>query len=657
MPPERVLLLGPVGPGTLSDALAALLPGAVQASQADSYARLGGGYALDQRRSASWPRLLDDLEAAGHRPQLVLHLWAQAAETDEVLCGEALLGLVRALAHRYGSSGPGGVELTTVSAGLHTLADGDVPRPVAALTAALTAGVRAEQLLPGARHLDLPAGAPPDPRAVLAFLADPRREPEAAWRDGRAYVPRLGPLAPPDDTAPACTLLSPGARWLVTGGLGGLAGELLPELLRRHGPHLLLVGRTDPYADGPAPALRRAALERLVRAGGRVDHRTADVADRGALAAAVAEAEQVWGAPLEGVLHLAGDYRIGLLEELGPEQWDRAVRAKTAGTDALAELVAARPGAQFVGYSSMIGFQEVVGSAGYAAANRYLEAAVERLRREHRVPAWTVSWGLWRGVGMNRETSHDEGAAERGIAVFDAAQGRQLATALLTAPPGHYYAGPDTTRPAGRRRLLAGEPRLVAEAEEAEEAPAAGAARRPVAAAPAPAELRRAVLDTFEAVLGEPVDPGRAFHELGLGSVQLMRVQAALAAGPAPGLGQTALFRHPTVDALAAHLAGDPQEQVRAAAPDTAQVVPADRRVAVIGLALRLPGADTPSSTGATSWTAWSAPPGTPPSSSPPPASGRRSTPTPTSSRSPRRSPTSATSTPRPSGSAPPRPP
>ncbi|MGV9267972.1 MupA/Atu3671 family FMN-dependent luciferase-like monooxygenase [Kitasatospora sp. NPDC003701] len=590
VPPETVLLLGPVGPGTLSDALAALLPGAVQAAQADSYARVGDGYALDQRRSDGWPRLLADLEAAGRRPRRVLHLWAQATEPDAALCGEALLGLARALAHRYGERGPGAVELTTVSAGLHTLADGDVPRPVAALTAALTAGVRAEQLLAGARHLDLPAGAPPDPQAVLAFLADPRREPEAAWRDGRAYVPRLGPLAPPDATAPACTLLSPGARWLVTGGLGGLAGELLPELLRRHGPHLLLVGRTDPYADGPAAAHRRAALERLVRAGGRVEYRTADVTDRAALTAAVAEAEQAWGAPLEGVLHLAGDYRIGLLEELGPEQWQQAVRAKTAGTDALAELVAARPGAQFVGYSSMIGFQEVVGSAGYAAANRYLEAAAERLRREHRVPAWTVSWGLWRGVGMNRETAHDEAAAERGIAVFDAAQGRQLATALLAAPPGHYYAGPDTTRPAARRRMLAGEPRLLAEADEP---PATGAARRPVAAAPAPTELRRAVLDTFEAVLGEPVDPDRAFHELGLGSVQLMRVHAALTAGPAPGLGPTALFRHPTVDALAAHLAGGPEERVRTA-PDTAQVVPADRRVAVIGLALRLPGADTP---------------------------------------------------------------
>ncbi|MEU1423679.1 MupA/Atu3671 family FMN-dependent luciferase-like monooxygenase [Kitasatospora sp. NPDC005751] len=591
-PPGTVLLLGPVGPGTLSDALAALLPDTVQASQAESFARLGDGYALDQRRAGSWPRLLDELEAAGRRPHRVLHLWAQVAEPDEVLCGEALLGLTRALAHRYGG-GPDGVELVTVSAGLHALADGELPRPVAAPTAALTAGARAERLLAGARHLDLPADAPADPRAVLAFLADPRREPEAAWRDGRPYVPRLGPLAPltaPEAAAaPACTLLSPGARWLVTGGLGGLAGELLPELLRRYGPHLLLVGRTDPAAGGPAAAARRAALERLVRAGGRVEYRTADVTDRRALAAAVAEAEQAWGAPLEGVLHLAGEYRIGLLEELGPERWQEAVRAKTAGTDALAELVAARPGAQFVGYSSMIGFQEAVGSAGYAAANRSLEAAVERLRREHRVAAWTVSWGLWRGVGMNREASHDAAAAERGIAVLDAAEGRRLATALLAAPPGHYYAGPDGTRPAARRRLLAGEPRLVADAPQP---PAAGPAR-PVVAAPAPAELRRAVLDTFEAVLGEPVDPGRPFHELGLGSVQLMRVQAALAAGPAPGLEPTALFRHPTVDALAARLAGGaPEPAPTSAAP--APEVPADRRVAVIGLALRLPGADTP---------------------------------------------------------------
>ncbi|MFF2041043.1 MupA/Atu3671 family FMN-dependent luciferase-like monooxygenase [Kitasatospora sp. NPDC058170] len=605
VPQEAVLLVGPTGPGTLSDALAAVLPRAVQAGQGEAFARAGAGYLLDQRRAEGWPELLEHLEEGGLRPRRVLHLWAQDGEPDPVLCGEALLGLARALAHRYGS-GAQGVELTTVSAGLHALADGELPRPAAALSAALSGSVRAEQLLGAARHLDLPAGAAAKEgasadeeavQAVLAFLADPRREPEAAWRGGRAYVPRLGPLPAPAD-GPSCTLLSPGARWLVTGALGGIAGELLPELLRRHGLRLLLVGRGGLAGDGPGAARRRGALERLARAGGQVDYRTADVTDRQAPAAVVAEAERAWGAPLQGVLHLAGDYRIGLLEELGGPQWREAVRAKTEGTDALAELVRARPGAQFVGFSSMIGFQEVVGSAGYAAANRYLEAAAERLRREHRVPAWTVSWGLWSGVGMNRETSHDEGAAERGIAVFDAAQGRRLAAALLSAAPGHYYAGPDTARPAARRRLLAGEPRLIDEQRPAREARADGGPRTdgaaPPVAGPAAGELRRAVLDAFEAVLGESVDPGRAFHELGLGSVQLMRVHAALAAGPAPGLAQTALFRHPTVDALAAHLAGDPQEPVRPAAPGTGHEAAADRRVAVIGLALRLPGADTP---------------------------------------------------------------
>ncbi|MFI9329509.1 MupA/Atu3671 family FMN-dependent luciferase-like monooxygenase [Kitasatospora sp. NPDC052868] len=597
VPQEAVLLVGPTGPGTLSDALAAVLPRAVQAGQGEAFARAGSGYLLDQRRAEGWAELLEHLEESGLRPRRVLHLWAQDGGPDPVLCGEALLGLAQVLARRYGA-GPQGVELTTVSAGLHALADGEVPRPAAALSAALAGAVRAEQLLGAARHLDLPAGAAADDRAVgavLAFLADPRREPEAAWREGRAHVPRLG-LPPAPGDGPSCTLLSPGSRWLVTGALGGVAGELLPELLRRHGLRLLLVGRGDPSGDGPGAARRRSALERLARAGGRVDYRTADVTDRQAVAAVVAEAERGWGAPLQGVLHLAGDYRIGLLEELGAQQWREAVRAKTEGTDVLADLVRVRPGAQFVGFSSMIGFQEVVGSAAYAAANRYLEAAAERLRRECGVPAWTVSWGLWSGVGMNRETSHDEGAAERGIAVFDAAQGRRLAGALLGGAPGHYFAGPDAARPAARRRLLAGEPRLI------DEERAAGGSRAAATPAPVPAvagpgagELRRAVLEAFEAVLGESVDPGRAFHELGLGSVQLMRVHAALAAGPAPGLAQTALFRHPTVDALAAHLAGGGPEPVRpAGAVDAERGVPADRRVAVIGLALRLPGADTP---------------------------------------------------------------
>ncbi|HET8657968.1 MAG TPA: MupA/Atu3671 family FMN-dependent luciferase-like monooxygenase, partial [Micromonosporaceae bacterium] len=105
----------------------------------------------------------------------------------------------------------------------------------------------------------------------------------------------------------------------------------------------------------------------------------------------------------------------------------------------------------------------------------------------------------------------------------------------------------------------------------------------------APAAVRRAVLDAAAAVAGRPVDPATPFYELGLGSIQIVRLRARLAAALGRDIPQQALFAHPSVDALAAHLAGAPAPPAGgpAAAPAT------EGRVAVVGMAARLPGAAT----------------------------------------------------------------
>ncbi|MBD0675863.1 AMP-binding protein, partial [Streptomyces sp. CBMA156] len=196
---ESILLLGPTGPGTLTEALAAALPNAS---------------VLDQPPTADpedWLRVLGERTA-----DRLVYLWSATADEAASPAHEALLALLRTLPTLARVR-----ELVTVSTGLHAVLPGELPRPRAALTAALTAGARAEHLVPDARHVDLPDGAPAADQAaaLLALLAAPRPEPECAWRAGRPWVPRLAPAgsAPGPDGA-GCSVLSPGARYLVTGG-------------------------------------------------------------------------------------------------------------------------------------------------------------------------------------------------------------------------------------------------------------------------------------------------------------------------------------------------------------------------------------------------------------------------------------------------------
>ena len=99
-------------------------------------------------------------------------------------------------------------------------------------------------------------------------------------------------------------------------------------------------------------------------------------------------------------------------------------------------------------------------------------------------------------------------------------------------------------------------------------------------------------------VLGREVPVDRPFYELGVSSLHIARVHERLRTRLGRDLPRTALFEHPTVLRLAAHLAGSEP----ATGPDTApdrkatptRARPAgDRRIAIIGLSARFPGAPT----------------------------------------------------------------
>ncbi|MCK1798012.1 amino acid adenylation domain-containing protein [Streptomyces sp. XM4193] len=139
--------------------------------------------------------------------------------------------------------------------------------------------------------------------------------------------------------------------------------------------------------------------------------------------------------------------------------------------------------------------------------------------------------------------------------------------------------------------------------------------------------VARVVREELARLVGRPVEAGVAFYELGLTSVLLARLRGRLEERLGVGVPSTAAFAHPTAEALAARLTA---LGARAAEPRTAEpratTAPApapagdkappgrggaavggaagrqdagdaggdDRRLAVIGMALRFPGARTP---------------------------------------------------------------
>lgn len=317
---------------------------------------------------------------------------------------------------------------------------------------ALTAMVRtavAEATLPSVRMLDAPDDADDEQFAALTrarYGAD-----VAAVRDGAGHTAQLRVVERTEDFGVPGEFLEPGGTVLLTGGLGGLGRSVAEHLLVAAGARLLIVGRT------PEDRLGETGADEVLaglRGLGEVRYAQADVADRGALAAAVADAEREWQSGLDLVVHLAGApiapqwdnlSEYGLVSETA--SWlRRMLRPKLGGCEAIDALLEQRPGAAVVLFSSVNGFLGGSGFGSYAAANAALDGYAHRWSAEGR-PVRCLSWSMWSGPGMNEGNPLVAAALHRGLRLIDPAEGLSLLLESLHQPSPLLVLGADVDNP------------------------------------------------------------------------------------------------------------------------------------------------------------------------------------------------------------------
>ncbi|WP_321814274.1 MULTISPECIES: non-ribosomal peptide synthetase/type I polyketide synthase [unclassified Paraburkholderia] len=197
------------------------------------------------------------------------------------------------------------------------------------------------------------------------------------------------------------------------------------------------------------------------------------------------------------------------------------------------------------------------------------------------------------------------GVADAAVAAFEARNGKAIAgfvkadinantaSAFLDSLRAHLKAAlPDYMVPAELRALpefpLTPNGKIDRKALLAQiavpAAPAAGAQTQNDAIA----DRLAAVFDTL---LGKTVERRANFFDLGLRSLDLMRAHAIIVRDVTPDLALVDLFRHPNVDALAAHLATLATLNTAQGGKIESRLAARSGAVAVIGMAGRFPGA------------------------------------------------------------------
>jgi acyl transferase domain-containing protein/acyl carrier protein len=473
-----------------------------------------------------YDRLLSDV-----RPHAIIWLGSAARRTpDDVEASVErgctnLLRLVQAVARTCSSRPPALWLLTRGSASVGISADPS--RLLQAPLASLGRTIALEFPELHCKVVDLPSSPEAvDVQQLGAELRSNADQSHVALRDGARWTWQLVRRRPLENQT---LKLSPDATYLISGGLGGLGMEVARWLVDRGAQHLVLMGRrgAQPDAEERLDALRDLGAEIHVVRG--------DVAQATDVARMLESIDSA-ALPLRGIIHAAGVLDDGILLQQTPERFARVLAPKVAGAWNLHRATLESPLDFFVLFSSAIALAGRAGLANYAAANAFLDA-LAHYRQALGLPAQTINWSAWSGVGMAATIDAD-------IPMISPGQGTALleqamlseASQVVILPPEASHEKAHPGQPAAQLR------------SQLESLPAD--ARREVLTAHVRLQVRR-VLRLQEA---EELDEQHGFKELGMDSLMSIELRNALQQSLSCSLPATVAFVYPTVADLADHL-------------------------------------------------------------------------------------------------------
>jgi len=519
-------------------------------------------FSLNLNRPDDIRKMLDAV-AKGERPDAVLFLSLAAGTTDtgttpeltERDCGR-LLNFVQAAAQLESVNGPSFCVVTRGAQPVGNPTESVDPAKSALWGMANVISLEHSEWRTFVVDLDL-RGWDQDLKFVVDevlsrsnALAD-ENEDRVAYRAGQRYVARLVPsvVAPRDDQF----MIRGDACYLITGGLGGVGLKLAQWLAEQGAGTIVLAGRH------PARESAEPELEKLRQSRARIVIEQLDVTDDGQVASLVARINSD-GASLKGVIHAAGLLDDAIIMRQRPEQFISVLQPKTRGAWNLHVQTRHLALDFFLLCSSMASVTGSPGQSNYSAANAFLDG-LAWYRREQGLPALSINWGQWDGVGLTSQGHAKNRWQLEGFGKLSVEQALSHLNALIHSTA--VQVGVSTIEFSKLPDLFQRLPLLRTFARPKTESKQGNRLFRDRLDA-APAGRRRALLDKFvqenvAAVLGvesrELTDRRAGFSSLGMDSLATLELRNRLQAGLRESLPAALAFHYPNVETLVNFLA------------------------------------------------------------------------------------------------------
>jgi acyl transferase domain-containing protein/NAD(P)-dependent dehydrogenase (short-subunit alcohol dehydrogenase family)/acyl carrier protein len=425
---------------------------------------------------------------------------------------------------------------------------------------------------------------------------------EVCYRDGRRYRRQLSAVTLPEKLPQ----LDPQKVYVVTGGTRGLGSLVASHLLKRGACRLALMSlhpipEREHWDDADLPERTIEAirtLRDLERAGAKVETYCGALTDRIKLETFFARARSL--GEIGGIVHCAGrissDRRPFVHRDL--RELRSVFEPKVEGLELLAELCSHDRPSFFLLFSSIAGSFPALaaGVSDYAAANAFMDSFASCQARKGRHGFQSVAWPSWRGAGMSAPESPVYTRLglggldlEQGLRLLDTALSRSVESNLLVCPGRSAETDPST--------LL----------DVSEEDGKASQVSTPRLAPGGNVYVPTWLVELFAESLGmseTEMDPEIPFSDWGVESVLLAELLQKIEKRAGRPLEPTMLLEHPTLASLSEAL-GSPGATMPPASLDHNgdrsssdrtfyQSASEERRIAVIGMSCRFPGASSP---------------------------------------------------------------
>jgi acyl transferase domain-containing protein/acyl carrier protein/SAM-dependent methyltransferase/dTDP-4-dehydrorhamnose reductase len=413
-------------------------------------------------------------------------------------------------------------------------------------------------------------------KTLAAELSAPGDGVGVGYFAGRRWIPTVVASKAPAGGIP----LAQDLRILIVGGFGDL-GFALASRLAVPGRKIALAGLRGLSGE------RLAKVQRLTATGSEVLALQGDVGEIRDVERWRREIEERFGR-LDAIVHAAGDTRTAKLEAVSNEDVAAIFHTRARGAENLLRI--AEGVRTIVFFSSASVLDPGPGQGVYAASHAFLDALARRAAGQGGPKIVSIGWGPWAGARAAESEEYRRFRQAEGVLPLTLDEATSAFEALVSAGKPHCAVLKLT---AERRRGF-----LESGGQASPEPPDV-----PPISAPAPAaanDLRHVVRRVVAEILHiheARVSPETPFRDLGLDSIMAMELCGRLKRELSlASLSPTVVFEHSSVEALAGFLASRgvaaPAPVVAAAAAEPAS---GDdwRRVAVVGVAARWPGAES----------------------------------------------------------------